>query len=582
MLRCAHCAYSCCAGCAKRFFAESPLAPASCMNPDCRKRLSEPNLLEAFSEAYVHTGMERARREALVRQDDAYVLPTQLHVFPRVHTYEAAATAFHEAQAAAEREERALAALAKQLYEVRAARALRTPGETDAARRKEEQELYKQWKATKRSANVAVKRFLAAKDTMQEAYNRVVYGPLQAAGAGAPVAVAGEAAAAPQQERIFRCSTDGCNGNWRASDGACLVCRQQHCARCSVPVAAGTPHACAPADVASLRAITLSTRACPRCHAGITRHSGCAQMMCVLCHCIFNWDTGAEERGVIHNPHFHNLSADARQRVLDERASRGIVATREQRFVAGVGAGAPACNPNAQFDPECEPLESAAFREALPRALPTAAAAALVVELYRQVLHHREDEAPRLRRQIESETRHLERSSRLARVEMLRGAALVPPAHVKNGHPEGLRCLAWLLPRVLPAPNPKARAAGLMRLDTTRTKLACQLEVSATFAEAGEGLLRLLLAATPAERPAIMDGLQQLHAETERLMREHKGGKAAKQKRRREQQQRAGKKRRTRGAAAGGDDEDDDDDDDEDEEEASASGDDDDDDGEPF
>ena len=425
---------------------------------------------------------------------------------------------------------------------------------------------------------------------MQEAYNRVIYGRLEpfaaggggAGGGGAPAAVAGEAAAASQQERIFRCSTEGCQGNWRASDGACLVCRQQHCARCAVPVAAGAAHTCAPGDVASLRAITLSTRACPRCHAGITRASGCAQMMCTLCHCIFNWNTGAEERGVIHNPHFHNLSADARQRVLDERASRGIVATREQRFVAGVGAGAPACNPNAQFDPECEPLESPAFREALPRALPTAAAAATVVELYRQVLHHREDEAPRLRRQIEQENQHAERSARLARVEMLRGAALVPPAHIKNGHPEGLRCLAWLLPCVLPAPKPKARAAALMRLDTTRTKLACQLEVSATFAEAGEGLLRLLLAATPGERPAIMDGLSHLHAETERLMREHKGGKAAKQKRKREQKQRAGKKRRTRGAAAGGDDAEEDDDDDEDEEDDDTSSSSDDDDGEPF
>jgi hypothetical protein len=55
MLRCAHCAHACCSECARRFFAEAPLAPASCMHPDCRKRLSAANLLEAFSEAYVHT-----------------------------------------------------------------------------------------------------------------------------------------------------------------------------------------------------------------------------------------------------------------------------------------------------------------------------------------------------------------------------------------------------------------------------------------------------------------------------------------------------------------------------------------------
>ena len=59
------------------------------MSPECRKILSADNLLQAFSAAYVTTGLERARREALVRADGGFDLLMQLHVFPRVHDFEA-------------------------------------------------------------------------------------------------------------------------------------------------------------------------------------------------------------------------------------------------------------------------------------------------------------------------------------------------------------------------------------------------------------------------------------------------------------------------------------------------------------
>ena len=72
---------------------------AQCMSPECRKILSADNLLQAFSAAYVTTGLERARREALVRADGGFDLLMQLHVFPRVHDFEARCADFRTSPA---------------------------------------------------------------------------------------------------------------------------------------------------------------------------------------------------------------------------------------------------------------------------------------------------------------------------------------------------------------------------------------------------------------------------------------------------------------------------------------------------
>jgi hypothetical protein len=81
-----------------------------------------------------------------------------------------------------------------------------------------------------------------------------------------------------------------------------------------------------------------------------------------------------------------------------------------------------------------------------------------------------------------------------------------------------------------------------MRADTARAKLAAQLQVSETFADAGRGLVRLLLGSVPSERPGVLAALQALADETTRLADEARRGKAA-----------AAKKRSLERAAAAGD-----------------------------
>ena len=283
------------------------------MAPACRKRLSADNLYEAFSKAYVDTGMENARREALVRQDSAFTLPTQLHIFPLVHQYEEACAAFQAARDAGEKAERAHFALSEQLYELRCARAVRAAGASDAARARQERELYQRWKVTSRAVKQALNAFKAAKSAVWRTHRTILYGDIiNGVNPDERPGPSTQRQEAQRPERLFRCTADGCLGNYRGDDGACMVCRLLHCVRCARPTQAGAAHECNPGDVATQRTIATTTRDCPRCHAGITRSSGCAQMMCIACYCVFNWESGLEERGVIHNPHFHQLGVEAR------------------------------------------------------------------------------------------------------------------------------------------------------------------------------------------------------------------------------------------------------------------------------
>ncbi len=89
------CGFGACAPCTKRFFASRPDVP-SCMS--CRRAFDAQFLLQYFSHAYVHAEIEDARRESVVRADEAYQLQTMEHVMPLVGAYERAYESFFEAQ----------------------------------------------------------------------------------------------------------------------------------------------------------------------------------------------------------------------------------------------------------------------------------------------------------------------------------------------------------------------------------------------------------------------------------------------------------------------------------------------------
>ena len=122
-------------------------------------------------------------------------------------------------------------------------------------------------------------------------------------------------------KRRFPCGKAGCVGVWTCDDGKCRSCDTSYCSDCLEPKAAD--HVCDPANKASALEVRISTKACPRCTAPVHRREGCPQMMCVVCHCMFNYDTGAliTKRDALHNPHYMALSPAARAAVQKQVAT---------------------------------------------------------------------------------------------------------------------------------------------------------------------------------------------------------------------------------------------------------------------
>ena len=251
-------------------------------------------------------------------------------------------------------------------------------------------------------------------------------------------------------------------------------------------------------------------------------------MMCTNCHVIFNWNTMQEEKGVIHNPHFYQLSAELRQRIVDERAARGIAAGRTERFLQGVAPRAPLCNVDAEHDPLCVDFDAPVFLRLLEGACAsfTAENRQQVMEAHRLVGHYAHNQIPTLERIIvginaanENDTapQFTERTTRELRIAYLRGGRPLPVAtdmSVKE-HPQKF-CSARIL--IVDRANhvtAEHYKKQLMRMDTRRTNFMRKLETMRTYVAAAEDALRLFLASTPEERPALLTNILTMKSETE-------------------------------------------------------------------
>jgi hypothetical protein len=131
-------------------------------------------------------------------------------------------------------------------------------------------------------------------------------------------------AGADTTTRPFPCGTAGCAGAFTTADPACYTCHTVFCADCHE--VKGETHTCTQGAKETILSIRNETRPCPRCKAAVFHASGCDQMMCVLCHCMFSFSTGrlVVKNSALHNPHYMELDEDARQAVrrgLAERAA---------------------------------------------------------------------------------------------------------------------------------------------------------------------------------------------------------------------------------------------------------------------
>lgn len=130
------------------------------------------------------------------------------------------------------------------------------------------------------------------------------------------------AARAPAADRVLcGCPEDGCAGFLRSSDHACGACGKKACSRCNLALT--EDHECKEDDIATAKMIRKETKPCPKCNVPIYRASGCPQMFCTQCQCVFDWSTGLEQtHGVVHNPHYFDWLAKNGRRPGDDRGGR--------------------------------------------------------------------------------------------------------------------------------------------------------------------------------------------------------------------------------------------------------------------
>ena len=296
-------------------------------------------------------------------------------------------------------------------------------------------------------------------------------------------------------------------------------------------------HVCNPNDVATAKYLATTTKACPRCHASIQRESGCAQMLCTKCHTVFNWNTLKEETGVIHNPHFYQLGTEMRQRIVDERASRGIAAGRETRFLAGVAPHGGGCDAEAEHDPLCVEFTSPVFMRLLERALKDDAALLRgAMDVHRHAVHCAQVEIPGIDYMLDNPHRFGEQRTRDMRLAYLNGGKPVKLLEEISAAMHPLKFKSSMLivvdgEKKVTLENFKKQ---LMRCDTERTKLMKKAELIRTFMAASEDALRLALASVPAELKVLVGSAIEMKKTLEREL-DALNGTVAGRKREREE-----------------------------------------------
>ena len=372
-------------------------------------------------------------------------------------------------------------------------------------------------------------------------------------GEPAPGAMSAAPAAPAPAVRLHLCSAAGCKGSFDSVAGTCMVCQAAHCVRCIQPLPAGggngagpaVEHRCNPADVATARYVAASTTACPRCHTAISRISGCAQMLCTHCYAVFDFNTGRETAGIIHNPHFYSLSAELRQKVSDERAARGLSG---QASGARNRAAPIACDADAEHDPLCVPFESPIFLALLEARFKDKDRDS-VLEAH-QLASDYVYRAPRVEEQLHASINFGELRARAARITYLRGGRRIAKAVTMpmTNHPLGYKSesvfVAGLDADGAGDTASASRVYGrfLMTVDTERSKVASRLELMRTYADVAQDQLRLLLVAGSGELPVLLAQVNHLRCKTVALLMdlESEGGSYAK-KRRTEARQKAEK-----------------------------------------
>ena len=132
--------------------------------------------------------------------------------------------------------------------------------------------------------------------------------------------VAGKGLVLQKKHVVMKCPLGECKG-FLDEEFYCGMCNSDVCKDCHADKE--EKHACDPNEVATVAELLRSTKPCPKCHTRIFKTDGCDQMFCIQCHTAFSWNTGREETGVIHNPHYFQALREGRIQHERHQAHQG-------------------------------------------------------------------------------------------------------------------------------------------------------------------------------------------------------------------------------------------------------------------
>ncbi len=99
----------------------------------------------------------------------------------------------------------------------------------------------------------------------------------------------------------FFCPLNMCTG--LVKNGRCSDCKKTICVKCREE--RRDDHECNKDQLETIKLLKRDTKPCPMCKTLIHKIDGCDQMFCTKCKTPFSWRTLNIQRGLIHNPHYH-------------------------------------------------------------------------------------------------------------------------------------------------------------------------------------------------------------------------------------------------------------------------------------